>query len=115
LGRFRRETHRLRQGRAILARAGARVAQESKARPNGFPVHERAKPCIPLATISRFLKVLVLGGLCPGVVLLARASLNADTSSQPKFDSRYVHLISTVKPEDAFPRLARGERPFGKT
>ena len=35
-GRLRRENHRLRQQRDILAKAAARFAQESKASPNGF-------------------------------------------------------------------------------
>jgi transposase len=36
LGRLRRENHRLRQERDILAKAAAWVARESKASPNGF-------------------------------------------------------------------------------
>ena len=36
LGRLRRENHRLRQERDILAKAAAWFARESKASPNGF-------------------------------------------------------------------------------
>jgi transposase len=36
LGRLRRENHRLRQERDILAKAAAWLARESKASPNGF-------------------------------------------------------------------------------
>jgi transposase len=36
LGRLRRENHRLRQERDILAKAAAWFARESKANPNGF-------------------------------------------------------------------------------
>jgi transposase len=36
LGRLRRENHRLRQGRDILAKAAAWFARESKVSPNGF-------------------------------------------------------------------------------
>jgi transposase len=52
LGHLRRENHRLRQERDILAKAVAWFARESKARPNGFTVYRfmsGARPRIPLA------------------------------------------------------------------
>ena len=42
LGRLRRDNHHLRQERDFLAKAAAGFARESKASPNGLPVHERA-------------------------------------------------------------------------
>src|ERR1700734_1550638 len=50
LGRLRRENHRLRQERDILAKAAAWFAGESKACPNGFTGSGGgARPCIPFA------------------------------------------------------------------
>ena len=50
LGRLRRENHRLRQERDILAKAAAWFVRESKASPNGFTGSGGAhQPCIPFA------------------------------------------------------------------
>ena len=49
-GALRRENHRLRQERDILAKAAAWFARESKASPNGFTGSSaRTRPCIPFA------------------------------------------------------------------
>ena len=62
LGRLRRENHRLRQERDILAKAAAWFARESKASPNGF-TGSRAptRPSTPIRTMARVLRVSASG------------------------------------------------------
>ena len=59
---FRRENHRLRQERDILAKAAAWFARESKASPNGFTGLASAHQALyPIRTMTRVLKVWASG------------------------------------------------------
>ena len=67
-GRLRRENHRLRQERDILAKAAAWFARGEQGEPErGLPVHDaRTRPCIPFAPWPE-----VLEGFCLGLLRLA--------------------------------------------